>query len=433
MDQQSGRNDVSCLRQFLTRTFLIGVAMTKKRFARAHAFLLVVVVFLLWTRLDHRQCQAQDQSTASARIFGAKFPDLDSLAVGQWWNNGPTKQQSMPLKVPRDEVVAFALYSHDGGQLKLTAQLFPLMPEESREVRLEFKQGDGSWKEVARQAVVELGWSAHFRIKDWDNTKDVVYRARHGENAQFEGLIRKDPIDKEVIVVGNLSCNSSRTPGPREKLIENLKRIDPDLLFFAGDQSYHHTQHTYGWLEFGIQFRDVLRDRPVVTIPDDHDVGQANLWGEEGITATNPQGPSGGYFYPAKYVNMVQRCQTWHLPDPVDPAPIKRGIGVYFTHLNVGGIDFAIIEDRKFKSGPQGKIPKMGPRPDHINDPNYDRKSVDLPGLKLLGERQLDVFAYMESGLDRSGYEMRAQPDCFLRCGPPAWQSGQSIAGGSRL
>jgi hypothetical protein len=31
----------------------------------------------------------------------------------------------------------------------------------------------------------------------------------------------------------------------------------------------------------------------------------------------------------------------------------------------------------------------MGPRPDHINDPAYDRDSVDLPGLKLLGERQL--------------------------------------------
>ena len=31
----------------------------------------------------------------------------------------------------------------------------------------------------------------------------------------------------------------------------------------------------------------------------------------------------------------------------------------------------------------------MGPRPDHINDPAYDRKSVDVPGLKLLGDRQL--------------------------------------------
>ena len=34
----------------------------------------------------------------------------------------------------------------------------------------------------------------------------------------------------------------------------------------------------------------------------------------------------------------------------------------------------------------------MGPRPDHINDPKYDRDSVDLPGLKLLGERQLNFL-----------------------------------------
>ena len=75
------------------------------------------------------------------------------------------------------------------------------------------------------------------------------------------------------------------------------------------------------------------------------------------------------------------------MPDPFDATPIERGIGVYYTNLLLGGIDFAILEDRKFKSGPQGKIPKMGPRPDHINDPAYDRASVDLPELKLLGDR----------------------------------------------
>ena len=92
-------------------------------------------------------------------------------------------------------------------------------------------------------------------------------------------------------------------------------------------------------------------------------------------------------------MNMVQRQQTWHLPDPVDPRKIKRGLEVYFTRLRVGGIDFAILEDRKFKTGPAGKIQKMGPRPDHINDPSYDRKAVDLDGLVLLGERQLKFLS----------------------------------------
>ena len=105
-------------------------------------------------------------------------------------------------------------------------------------------------------------------------------RVRHGEKAMFEGLIRHDPIEKDVIVVANLSCNSSRTPGDRPQILRNLIKQDPDLVFFAGDQTYHHTQHTAGWLQFGLQFRELMKDRPVVTIPDDHDVGQANIWGE---------------------------------------------------------------------------------------------------------------------------------------------------------
>ena len=341
--------------------------------------------------------------------FGDKHPKLDNQATGKWWELPNAK-----LKIDRDQVVAFAVYTHENKTLKMSSQLYPLMPDESREVRLEFQEGD-DWKEVAKAKVVEPGWSAHFRIKDWDNSKNVKYRVRHGEKAFFEGLIRRDPIEKETIVVANLSCNSSRTTGPRPKIVENIKKINPDLLFFAGDQTYRHTQHTWGWIEWGVQFRDILKDRPVISIPDDHDVGQANIWGENGKKASTGAGPDGGYFYPPKYVNMVQRHQTWHLPDPYDAKPIRRDIGVYFTRMRVGGIDFAIIEDRKFKSGPKGKIPKMGPRPDHINDPKYDRKSIDLPNLKLLGDRQLKFLN--EWGQDWTGSEMKCVLSQTAFCG----------------
>lgn len=352
-------------------------------------------------------------------IFGEDFKDVETMATGEWWkakqDSKSRKRRPMNLDVPRDQVVAFAVYTHDHGTLKLSAQMFPLKPDEPLKATLELKEEGGEWKKAAEQDIIKLGWSAHFRIDDWDNTKNVAYRVRHGEKAQFEGLIRKDPIDKETIVVGNLSCNSSRTPGPRPKMIDNLKAIDPDFLFFAGDQSYHHKEHTYGWLEFGVQFREILKDRPVVTIPDDHDVGQSNIWGENGIKATNAQGPSGGYFFPAKYVNMVQRCQTWHLPDPYDATPIERDISVYYTDLTIGGINFAILEDRKFKSGPLGKIPKMGPRPDHINDPNYDRAAVDLPELKLLGDRQLKFLNQWSQ--DWTGAEMKCVLSQTAFCG----------------
>ena len=336
--------------------------------------------------------------------FGEGHPELDRWVTGRWWEEpwntpGPNgKKPPRPpfaLDVPRDEVVAFAVYTVDvnavGGAatLKLTAQLYPLKPGEQGIARLELKR-QGEWREVATAEVLYPGWTAHFRVDAWDATRSVPYRVRHGEGAVFQGVVRSDPAAHDRITVAVLSCNSSRTPGERKELVDGLRAADPDLLFFAGDQTYRHTEHTVGWLEFGLQFRDVMRDRPTVTIPDDHDVGHPNLWGEGGRRSLDKNGADGGYFYPASYVNMVQRQQTWHLPDPVDPAPVEQGITVYFTRLVVGGVDFAILEDRKFKTGPLGTIPRMGPRPDHIVDPSYDRRAIDLPGLELLGKRQLE-------------------------------------------
>ena len=364
----------------------------------------------------------------SAEVFGEDFPSLDNLATGEWWKRGHSaagkgkakgKAKAAPkrlidLNVPRDQVVAFTVYTVETGTLKMTAQLYPLLDDETRAVRLEIEE-NGQWKEIAREDVVYPGWTAHFRVENWDSSKDHAYRVRHADEAMWSGTVRKDPGDKDEIVVGSLSCNSSRTPGARPNIVKNLLHHDPDFLFFAGDQTYHHTQHTAGWIQFGLQFREVMKDRPTVTIPDDHDVGQGNLWGEGGIQAKTRVGDDGGYVYPPAYVNMVQRQQTWHLPDPWDAEPIERGIGVYFTRLRIGGIDFAILEDRKFKSGPNGKIPKMGPRADHINDPKYNRSSVDLPGLKLLGDRQLEFLH--EWGQDWTGAEMKVVLSQTAFCG----------------
>lgn len=319
---------------------------------------------------------------------------LDACAVGEWWNwKGNEKISQFLQQRPRSEVIAYAVYTHDRGVLKLTAQLFPLYPNEPDSVTLEMKQG-GVWKKIAKQKIVYPGWSTHFRINNWDNTKAVAYRVRLDKQAAFSGTIRPDPIHKDEIVIASMSCNSNQdeTLAERTEYIKNLTHHDPDVLFFAGDQSYVHEHHTYGILLFGVQFADVMRNRPVIMIPDDHDIGQGNFWGEGGIVADSTAGDSGGYYYPAAYVKMVERCQTWHLPDGYDPTPVQQGIGVYYTNLNVGGVDFAILEDRKFKSGPKAKIPQLGPRPDHINNPAYDRKAVDLPGLDLLGQRQLDFL-----------------------------------------
>ncbi|TMM56210.1 hypothetical protein FEE95_16445 [Maribacter algarum] len=321
----------------------------------------------------------------------APFDNVDTLAINDWWNRADNP--IINLKVDRDSVVSFGIYTVSNQTLKLSAQLYPLYPDESREVLLEI-ENYGNWEEIQKQQINDIGWSALFRVENWDTTKDIKYRIRHGEKAQFEGLIRKDPADKETISIAALSCNSNKDRGMRENYVRNINYQNPDLIFFAGDQSYDHTEHTAAWLKFGLQFRETFRNRPAITIPDDHDIGQGNLWGENGKLSVTKGSPDGGYRYHTAYVKMVERCQTAHLPDPYDPTPVERGIGVYYTNLLLGGVDFAILEDRKFKSGPEGKIPQQGPRPDHIRNPEYDPASIDLPGLTLLGDRQLQFLEH---------------------------------------
>ena len=362
------------------------------------SFILILLFSITLLRCTSADNQTTDRSTWEPPTK-APFEALDSLATNDWWSRKPN--DIVPLDVPRDQVIAFGIYTVANRTLKLSAQLFPLYPDETRTVRLELNEGSG-WKEVQQQTVNDIGWSALFRVENWDASQDVSYRLRHGEQAMFEGLIRRDPVNKEEIVLAALSCNSNKDRGMRENYVRNINQQDPDLVFFAGDQSYDHQQHTAAWLKFGLQFREVFRNRPAVSIPDDHDIGQGNLWGEGGKKAEQRSGDDGGYYYHPEYVKMVERCQTAHLPDPYDPTPVQQGIGVYYTNLLLGGVDFAIIEDRKFKSGPAGKIPQQGPRPDHINDPNYDPKTIDLPGLALLGERQLsflDDWAARQDGV----------------------------------
>lgn len=307
--------------------------------------------------------------------------------------------------MPRDQVICFALYTVQNNTLKLSAQLYPLLDEESRQINLQTKTPAG-WKTIATERVDNVGWMATFRVENWDHSRDHAYRVTHPGGATYEGRVRKDPSDKNTIVVAGFTGNSNGDRTPRTDIIANIKAQDPDLLFFSGDQSYDHREHTAAWLLFGRQFGEIIKDRPTIAIPDDHDVGQGNLWGEGGKVSSLQGGSDGGYTMPADYVRMVERAQTAHLPDPFDPTPILQNIGVYYTNLTIGGVDFAILEDRKFKSGPAGMIPKMGPRPDHINDPSYDRKSVDVPEARLLGDRQLkflDAF-----GQDWDGVDMKA-------------------------
>lgn len=317
-------------------------------------------------------------------------------------NRQPRRAQLIIEKVPKEQQICFCLYTVQQGVLKLSAQLYPLDPGDDREVRLELLE-EGKWREVARTRVREneygnarwkggvsdRSWMALFRIEKWDATRDVRYRVRHGVRAMREGLIRRNPVEKEEIVVAAFTGNGNNDRRLKPDLVKNVSAQNPDLLFFSGDQSYDHTDHLYAWLLFGRQYGELTKDRPTICIPDDHDVGQGNIWGAGGKIAETPDGADGGYFMPVDYVNEVQFAQTSHMPDPPDSTPVERGIGVYYCGINVGRVSFAVVEDRKWKSGPKGLVPQRGPRPDHVNDPSVDPKSLDVMGAELLGERQL--------------------------------------------
>ena len=295
-------------------------------------------------------------------------------------------------EVENKDIICFALYTVHDGTLKLTAQLYPIAETDTKTVRLEIER-DGKWVEVARTTAVERGWTAPFRVEDWDDSKTCRYRVAHGTEATYEGIIRRNPVDKDEIVVAGFTGNSIHPAHggdiSRQDIIDNVKKVDADVLFFSGDQVYDHNKHYAAWLKFGRDFGEIIRERPTLCLPDDHDAGQPNLWGESGKISTLSGASDGGYSRPGVYVQEVERAQTSHFPDPADPHKIGQGIGVWFTNLNWGNIDFAILEDRKFKTGPAGRVPKQGPRPDHIRNPDYDPASVDVKGAFLLGERQL--------------------------------------------
>jgi hypothetical protein len=202
--------------------------------------------------------------------------------------------------------------------LKLTAQLYPLRDGESRVAALQIKEAD-VWKTVAIARVTEEDynyrkdktWTAHFRVEQWDETRGVPYRVTALAGvANYEETIRANPAGKREIVVAAFTGNSNQDRRLKPDLIATLKAQDPDLLFFSGDQSDDHVDHLGAWLLFGRHFGEIIRDRPRVGIPDDHDVGQGNIWGAGGKVASSAAGDDGGYFMPVDYVKAVERAQT---------------------------------------------------------------------------------------------------------------------------
>ena len=320
--------------------------------------------------------------------------------------------------------ILWTMYTLSNRTMRMTAQMPILGKDDSQNCAIEVETPQG-WKPLATAPIERLSRTATFTVKNWDDTKDTNYRVawvqkftdRTSKTYYWSGQVRRDPVDKPEITVAGFCCFADFL-FPNKNTAEQVARQDPDIMFFVGDQIYEavggwgirrigdldtmFTNYLRKLALLGWSFRDVMKNRPTVWMPDDHDMYQGNIWGAAGRkisleewSSTSGYGNSrtyggyGGYVQPIEWIEAVQRTQTSHLPDPASQKKLLQGLTTYYTSFDYGRIGFALLEDRKFKSGPMSVLKKHnGERPDWIVDPKA-ALAADVPGAELLGKQQL--------------------------------------------
>ena len=317
--------------------------------------------------------------------------------------------------------------SSEGFVMKISALTPPLGERDNDSVELQVRRGE-HWKSLGHQRLDKDAWTATFRIANWDEKQDHEFRLVYQEKRKsgpavvtnWDGVIRSNPSGRPLRM-GALTCQN-HYGFPYEPVANNVKALDPDLLYFSGDQLYE-SHGGYGLIRepaapailnylrkyymFGMAFREAMRDRPTLCIPDDHDVFQGNIWGEGGAPMKElDQGASskGGYREPARMVNVVHKTNAAHHPDFYDPTPCLQDISVYYGDMVYGDVSFAILGDRQWKSGPE-RVETGSGRADHVKDADVATDHLDKPGLVLLGERQEEFLKHWVS--DWRGHKMK--------------------------
>ena len=300
--------------------------------------------------------------------------------------------------------------SDEGWVMKISALTGPLGKDDNHDIQL-LVQRDGHWISHGVARLDPDAWTATFRIANWDAETEtpyrLIYREQHIDGSETEsnwsGTIKASPQGRPLRI-GALTCQNDYG-FPYAPVAENLVKLDPDMLYFSGDQLYEN-HGGYGivrdpadrailnylrkFYQHGWAFREVMRNRPTICLPDDHDVFHGNLWGEAGAameTLSKDTSSAGGYRQPVRMVEVVHKTNAGHHPDFFDPTPVKQGMSVYYGDMVYGGVGFAILADRQFKSAPT-QVDTGGGRADHVLDKEFDTSSLDQPGLVLLGDRQ---------------------------------------------
>ena len=289
------------------------------------------------------------------------------------------------------------------------------------------------WTRAQARSIDSLTAMALFTMDSWPRYSEKLFRVTCGDSV-WEGVFRAEPREGSVLKLAGLSCHKD-IAWPWAEAIDELIAHDPDLVFFSGDQIY---ENDYGspmyqaqtaeevprgmrnylekYRKFGEAFRELMRDRPTIMITDDHDVFANDLWGRGGRRMKGKR-TTGGYPTHPDWVNAAEFTQTGNLPDPVNPGPHGDGVRAYYTALEYGGVHFAILEDRKFKSAPSEVIQELIAPPgfqwpkerttdfeiEVVLDPDYDCTLLDRPDLQLLGADQETFLEDWSERLQQSG------------------------------
>ncbi len=306
--------------------------------------------------------------------------------------------------------VLWSMYTLSKGVLKIVAQMPPIGARDTQQVQLFFKKGN-EWIKSAASPIDKAAYTAHFHLPNWNALVDLEYQLRYSTNGKvhsFAGRVRKEPGDRPL-QFGGLTCQNF-IAYPYNPLINNLIKHNPDILYFSGDQIYENhggypikrqpegdaiLSYLGKWYMFGWAFREVMRDRPTICTPDDHDVFQGNLWGEGGKGVSfeeweKVKSAHGGYVQTPGMVNVVALTQCGHMPAPYHTEALPSGIKPWYTDLLYGKVSFAIISDRMFKSGPE-VVRKSAGRIDHITE-LIGENTLEDSNLEMLGARQMQFL-----------------------------------------
>ncbi|HRH96429.1 MAG TPA: CZB domain-containing protein [Prosthecobacter sp.] len=133
----------------------------------------------------------------------------------------------------------------EGFVMKISALTGPMGAKDSQVVELHVQKGE-AWKSLGTAKLDPDAWVATFRIPKWDEKQatpyKLVYREKHTDGSEtpheWTGTIKANPEGRPLRMAA-LTCQNDYG-FPYAPVAENLLKLDPDLVFFSGDQIYEN-------------------------------------------------------------------------------------------------------------------------------------------------------------------------------------------------